>query len=452
MTRRTAVVLFGAGLLLRLSFLALMGMDDMKAYVLWGSKANAQGLSSSYSGIYFPLQWQVFQACAWITSLTGLAYFVVFKAANLVADLALLLLLARLLRDEGEDPRGALWFWCHPTFLMFAVLGYIDGHYALLALLTAFLADRATNFEQFAVAGLPLACAFLMKPQAQSLMVVAFLFAMVRYARRKDARPFGLFVAPTLLFVAYSVGLAAFGRSIWALTLTYLETASVMPAMTANQLNFWYPVAYLVDPTRPVYFVADTARVLGPLAIRDLAIVLTLGLLGFFAWRLEAARVEPKARTEPGTWVLLFAFASLTLPMVMTNAHENHFFLAALSFVILWPWARRPAERVALQVLLALSGLNLLGLYGLGMNGLTPALRPLMAVRTPVLAAAGGAVAAAAFAVAAGFELALASGTDGHPRFRLGPAAVLLAVLVAVQALTVATLGSPVLSAVFGRP
>jgi hypothetical protein len=451
-TRRTAIALFGAGLLLRLSFVALMGMDDMKAYVLWGSKANAQGLASSYSGIYFPLQWQVFQACAWVTSLTGLAYFMVFKAANLVADLALLLLLARLLRDEGQEPRGALRFWCHPTFLMFAVLGYIDGHYALLALLTALLADRATSLGKFAVAGLPLSGAFLMKPQAQSLMIVAFIFAILRYARRKDARPFGLFVAPTLLFVAYTVGLAMGGRSIWALTLTYMETASVMPAMTANQLNFWYPVAYLVEPTRPVYFVADTARVLGSLTIRDLAIALTLSLLGVFAWRLEAARAASTARTEPGTWVLLFAFASLTLPMVMTNAHENHFFLAGLFFVVLWPWARHPAERAALQVLLALSGLNLLGLYGLGMNGLTPVLRPLMAFRTPLLAAAGGAVAGVAFAVAAGFELGLASGRDAHPRFRFGPAAVLLAVLLTVQALTVATLGSPVLAAVFRRP
>jgi hypothetical protein len=417
-----------------------MGMDDMKAYVLWGDRANAQGLAAAYSGIYFPLQWQIFQLCAGLVAGTGWPYPAVFKVATLGFEVGILALLIRFLRDEGVRSSHALLYWCHPTFLMFAVLGYIDAHFAFFALLTAWLANQALNARAFAVAGLPLAAALLMKPQTLSLLAIAFFYACVRSARGKDASVFALFAAPALLFVAYSVALALGGRSIWALTLTVLETASVMPVMTANQLNLWFPVAWLVDPTRPVYFLTDTAAVLGPLTVRHLAAGLTITLLAIYAWRLEDARSPPGAKARPASFTLLFAFASLTLPMVMTNAHENHFFLAGVFLVVLLARAR-PLEKMALHVLLALSGLNLLGLYGLGLNRLTAAVQPLLALRTPPLAAAGGALAAVCFALTACFLLRQAEGRERG----IAPAVWLGAVIAGLQIWVVAVLGSRVL-------
>ncbi len=436
MSRRAAIALYAAGLIVRLAFLGFMGMDDMKAYGEWGERANTRGLAAAYSGIYFPLEWQIFQVAVAFAAATGAPKVAVIKAITLVFEAAIFVLLARFRRDEGEPTDLAL-FWCHPTFLMFSILGYVDAHFALFALLTAGLANRARAAPGFAKAGLPLAAAFLMKPQALSLMAVAFFYASARFLRRRDGSVFALFAAPLVLFAAYSAFLALGGRSIWALALTVLDTTSFMPCLTANQLNLWFPVARLVAPTTPVYFVADTASLLGPLTVRHVAALLTLVLLGAYAFRLEAARSTPDAPRRPAEWTLLFAFASLTLPMVMTNAHENHLFVAAAFFVMLRP-RTSGVERAAIDMLVALSGLNLFGIYGLGLNGLTDRLRFLMAVWTPGVQAACGALAALAFVIAAGFLLAQAEG-----RHRRAPAAMLLALLVSLQAAVVAVMRAP---------
>ncbi len=440
MSRFAAWGLFGAGLAVRLASFGFMGMDDMKAYVEWGDRANVQGLAPAYSGIYFPLQWQIFQLCSGLVAATGWPYPGVFKAATLVFELGTLALLAQLLRDDGLPRTRALVFWCHPTFLMFAVLGFVDAHFAFFCLLAAVLANRAGDARGFAVAGLPLAAAFLMKPQTLSLLAIVFFYACARWLRRQDRGVFALFAAPAAVFAAYSAALAMGGRSIWALALTVIGTASVMPAMTANQLNLWFPVAWLVEPERPVYFVADTAAVLGPITIRDLAAGLTLALLAAYAWRLEAARAHRAAEVRPPSFTLLFAFAAMVLPMVMTNAHENHFFLAGTLLVVLLARAR-PAEKAAAHVLLALSGLNLFGLYGIGLNELSDPLRPVTSLRTAPLAAAAGALAAVCFVLLTPFLLRLAEGRDRGA----APAIWLGATIVAVQALVVAVLGSPLL-------
>jgi hypothetical protein len=439
-SRLAAWGLFGTGLAVRLASFGFTGMDDMKSYVEWGDRANAQGLAPAYSGIYFPLQWQVFQACSGLVAATGWPYPAVFKAATLGFELGILAVLARLLEDEGQPRTRALGYWCHPTFLMFAVLGYVDAHFAFFCLLSVWLANRARDARGFAVGGLPLAAAFLMKPQTLSLLAIAFFYACARWLRCQDRSVFALFAAPAAVFAAYSVALALGGRSIWALALTVLGTASVMPAMTANQLNLWFPVAWLVEPGRPVYFVADTAPVLGPVTIRDVAAGLTLAMLAVYAWRLEAARARAEAPVRPASFTLLFAFASLVLPMVMTNAHENHFFLAGALLVVLVAQAR-PVERAALHVLLALSGLNLFGLYGLGLNELSAKLQPLTALRTPPVAAAAGALAALCFVLLAPFLLRLAEGRSRGPV----PALLLGTVVVAVAVLVVTVLGSPFL-------
>jgi hypothetical protein len=439
-SRLAAWGLFAAGLAVRVSSFGFMGMDDMKAYVEWGDRANAQGLAPAYSGIYFPFQWQIFQVCSGLVAATGWPYPAVFKAATLAFELGILVLLARLLEDEGLPKSRALVYWCHPTFLMFAVLGYIDAHYAFFCLLAAWLANRARDARGFAIAGLPLAAAFLMKPQTLSLLAIAFFHAGARWVRRGDRSGLALFAAPLAVFAAYSVALALGGRSIWALALTVIGTTSVMPAMTANQLNMWFPVAWLVEPERPVYFVADTAAVLGPLTIRDLAAGLTLSLLAAYAWTVEAARAREGVAARPSSFTLLFAFASLVLPMVMTNAHENHFFLAGALLVVLLARAQ-PAEKAASHVLLALSGLNLFGLYGVGLNDLSARLLPLTSLRTAPVAAAGGALAALCFALLAPFFLRLAEGRSRGP----APALWLGAAIVALQGLVVAVLGSPVL-------
>jgi hypothetical protein len=432
-SRSRVILLFALGLAARLAFLGLGGMDDMQAYLRWGRAANERGLAAAYSGIYFPLQWQVFQGCDWIARLSGLPARGVIGGVTLAFELGLLGTLALLLRRQGSAATGALVYWLHPSFLMFSALGYIDAQMAVFVLLAGLLADRAASTRSWTLAGVPLGLALLMKPQALGLTAIAFLYCVVRLLRAGERRTFALFAAPALLFVSYSALLVAGGRGPWDLTLSYLEIPAVMPTLSANQLNLWCPVAWLVDPGRPLYWVPDTHHVLGALSVRQLAATAAIGLLALFA--VLVGRLDTTARqARPGRWTLLFASAALVVPMVMTNAHENHFFLAGLYLVLLLPFARG-GERLALHTLLALSGINLLGLYGLGTSELTAALRPLMALRTPVVVAVGGALAAVCFSFVAAFELSLCGLPRGRRPWLVG-AAVLCSVL-ALQAVVV---------------
>jgi len=420
--------------------LSLVGaMDDMQAYLRWGQRANTLGLASAYKGIYFPLQWQIFQVCEWLTRLLALPEQVALRSVTIVFDLGLLAMLALVLRRQGSSAAGALIFWIHPSYLVFSALGYVDAHFAVFALLAGVLADRARQARGYALAGLPLAAAFLMKPQALVLLATAFLYAVVRLIKSGERRSFALFAAPAVLFLGYSLAFAAGGRSFWDLTLSYLEIPAVMPALTANQLNMWCPVSWWVAPGQPLYWVRDTARVVGPLAVRDLAAAATIGLLALFSWRVaRGPRQEVGAAPggRPNRWTLLFGSAALVLPMVMTNAHENHFFLAGVYLIALYPFARG-LERVAIHGLLALSGLNLLGLYGLGTGRLAAASGWLIAWRAPNLVALAGALAAVCFAFAAGFELALADGRT-EPRRSWCRALALLCAIVCLQAVVIA--------------
>src|SRR3954469_10873696 len=132
LSRRTiafGVLALLAGLLLKYFMLFDEG-PDMFAYRDWGQKALTSGLVSSYIGIYFPLQYQIFETCAWIASRAGIQFAMVSKLANLLFDLGTFLLLLVLLRRRGGNPAYAYLYWLHPWFLSVFSLAYIDFQFA----------------------------------------------------------------------------------------------------------------------------------------------------------------------------------------------------------------------------------------------------------------------------------------------------------------------------------
>ena len=90
-----------------------MGVSDMDAYFAWGKNALQFGVPRSYHGIYFPLQYQIFQLCAWSVSPSGLEFFTVFKLPNLLFDLVSFVLLILLLKRQRSNPAWALFYWTH---------------------------------------------------------------------------------------------------------------------------------------------------------------------------------------------------------------------------------------------------------------------------------------------------------------------------------------------------
>lgn len=309
------------------------------------------------------------------------------KGITLLFELGVLVLLAT---GPGGLHAAAL-FWCHPWYLLFFGLGYIDSQFAFLALLTARAAERAAGSASFLTAGLPLGLAFVMKPQALALLVASAFFTVARTLRSGNRVALGFLVPSVLLFAGYNLAFVLGGAPFWALLISYLDVPWVMPALTANMLNLWYPLAEALSAGRPVYYVGDLYPVVGSMVLRDLASFTCVGLLLIYALFLS------KGSRTPGEWTLLFGFAATTLPMVMTNAHESHLFLGTLFLLQLLPWAGRPA-RVAIHVLLAVQFANLLGIYG-GVGMVREPIAVVYAARTRAVAVIGSLVASAAYVV-----------------------------------------------------
>ncbi|MDP9003811.1 MAG: hypothetical protein M3N12_03360 [Verrucomicrobiota bacterium] len=369
MTRKTVSILLilgtFVGLALKWSMLFHMGTFDMDSYFEWGRRALEIGLPRSYHGIYFPIQYQLFECCAWMVAKTGAPFFTIYKVPSLLCDFTTFWVVVLLLRRGGANPLYGLLYWLHPWFLTVFSLGYCDFQFSLCVVLSVWLL-RDEEARSYLLAGLPLAVAFLMKPQAQVLIVATFAYGLSRYLRNRDSRPLALLVPPTLLFLAYELWFTrALPRPRFVaaqrLPLSYLNITNIMPALTALMTNIWYPIAYLLKkPGQGVHTVSDQIHLLPYLQAKYLMAVVVLGLVC-----LHAFRVEREKETSPSDkFVKIFGFAALAVPFLMTSAHENHLFLGSVFLVLLVPQPRSLFTKVAIQVLLLIQFLNIYSLYG----------------------------------------------------------------------------------------
>jgi hypothetical protein len=388
--RSTTILLafgFLVGVIVRYRMLFYIGTDDMNAYHDWGQQALASGLPRTYHGIYFPLQYQVFEFCTWIEVSSGWAFVPIFKLSNLVFDAGSFCLLSLWLKRQGSNPAYALLYWLHPWFLSVFSLGYIDFQFTFFVLLSVYLLGRDTAGD-YIIAGIPLALAFLMKPQAQILLIASFWYGVVHYARTRDARPLGMTVFPILVFLGYeayftislfsALGYGALDVLPWS----YLNVTNVMPALTAQMTNIWYPVAYVMKrPGDSINAISDQIQVLPYVSVKYLAAGSVLGVVGFHVSRAE--RVGAPFISD--RFARIFGFASVAVPFMMTSAHENHMFVGGV-FLVLFA-ARLPLSfMVASQILLTVQSLNIYGLYGAHPPRLAWALRELYAVeQTPLV-------------------------------------------------------------------
>ena len=370
MTRRTSSLLlvagFLTGLLVRFGLAFDMGVVDMEEYYKWGQRALEVGLSRSYHGIYFPLQYQLFEAYAAIVARSGLKFFIIFKLANLPFDIGCFCLLLSLLRRRQANPLYSLLYWLHPWFLTLFSLGYCDFQFAFFILLAVWLL-RGDTIRDYLLAGLPLGCAFMMKPQAQILILATFLYGCFRWLRQRDARPLAMLAGPVLFFLAYEwffVHTLRRPRFVHAAILpaSYLNVTNILPALTALMTNIWTPVAYVLkNPGQSLVAVSDRIHVLPWIPAKFLAMAIVLGLIGLYVHR-----VERKPALSPGlSLILIFSFASLAVPFLMTSAHENHLFLGTIFLVLIAASEAPLLVKIAVHVLLIVQLLNLFGLYGI---------------------------------------------------------------------------------------
>jgi hypothetical protein len=354
---------FIAGLVLRGLMLSYMGGSDMDKYYTWGNGVLKDGLADSFHGVYFPIQYHIFSFCSYLTQTTSIPFYVVFKFADLLFEITNFFLILLLLKRFKANVLYSLIYWLHPWFLSLFSLGYIDSEYIFFVLLTILLLGGEDSLRSNVLAGATLGIAFLMKPQAQVLIVAAFLYAILRLIRFRSINAMALLVFPTLLFMVYSLFFYIFGtqKPITHLAFHYLNITNDYPRLSAYQINIWYIVACLIKPTGVhILKMRDDIILFAPFTIKHLAGFLTISILFFFIW----TRTKLKNTTAQENILFIFAFSSTLLPFAMTSAHENHFFLGSLLGVILLARSNKRIFAVAFHILLLLHFLNLYGIYG----------------------------------------------------------------------------------------
>ncbi len=353
---------FLLGLTAKTVMLFYNGVFDMNAYYAWGKAASEQGLFNSFHGAYFPIQYQIFQSAYFLSQKLDMDFYTVFKLVNLLFDTGSFILLYALLVKSGVPAYFSLLYWIHPWFLLVFSLGYIDFHFAFFLLLMIFLLARGHKFSDFLCAGLPLGAALLMKPQALIIAVALFVYSAFRWSKDRRGEPFALFIFPFLCFFGYSIYFAFHSRGLLFLSHYFLNTANVMPCLTAQMLNLWHPVAFVLKaPGERICSISDGIAILPHLSARTLATCITLLLITGYGFLMGEKEGE---QWHSNILIPLLLFASLVLPFVMTSAHENHLFFGSILLIYWLAKSRNKAVTISIHGLLIIQCINMYLYYG----------------------------------------------------------------------------------------
>jgi hypothetical protein len=375
-----ADLLLWAGFLLvlavKLAFLGEHGTRDMDTAIGWGRDLLDRGLAQGYTGSNFPVAFQTYEGLVWLARELHVDEFDAMKALTLACDLLSFAALRAYLRRAGHDPRWAFLYWLSPFFLEMWLVGYDHFEMALLVLGVLLLAQRVRG-AGWLLAGVPLALAFLQRPQAQALVGAVGLFGALSaldgaWARRSlrgllndRSVPAALLLVPSaLLWLAYARYFATERGDGGYLLRTYTHLSDFSPALSANMLNVWQAVAELYRDHGEFY-----SQVWGPHVYHQIAAALgAAALVAGVALIVRARRDRPLDAT---TLLLLFALGAILLPNLYTRAHDVHFFLGGLLATLLVPLLPPGRRRWFVGLLVAsltLQAVNTLGLYGFGLT------------------------------------------------------------------------------------
>lgn len=350
------------GLFLRIVSLFYNGIFDMEKYYDWGLATLTNGLHESYYGIYFPIQYQIFEFGAWVTHKLNIDHFIVFKSINFLFDCGNLIVLSIIFRKMGISHFYLLIYWIHPWFLNMFSLGYVDFQFSFFILLSLYFTFKGSK-KSYLFSGVLLGVAFLMKPQVQIIIISFFIYCSLKYLKNKDFKPFFIFVFPVVLFTIYSFFFFFASSSLLRLANTYVFVSNVMPCLNANFLNIWFPIAYLIkEAAAPIYSVSDHLSFFH-VQLKYFAIIIVFIILTYF---LKNLINKSSGNIEHFNFLLIACFSSILLPFVMTSAHENHLFLGSILLIPILAKSKILIIKICVHVILILQFINLYGYYGIG--------------------------------------------------------------------------------------
>lgn len=367
--KKLFLLLFVVGLVAKICMIFYEGQSDMLIYQIWGKSALQLGMVQAYRGIYFPVQYGVFELCEYFNTIFNIPpdeYFIPYKLVNLIFDFILFVLLLTWLRKRKLSYFYGFLYWLNPYFLVVFSLGYIDFQFsALLLMALIFLRDSPTRGNYF-WAGIPLGIAFLMKPQVQAIVLIVFIYCFIDFLVRRRIVVFFLLLPSVLLFAFFNIFFAFQNpEHPLALVASYLDTSNVMPCLTANMPNLWYPLAYLMKKDgAPIWSVPDTFEVVPHLQFKFLVIFIFVTLICYFCYTLV------KKNRSHDLVLLLVGFVTLLTPFLMTNAHDNHFFPGIVLLVLFWIQSKHKLVRNLILAFFFIQTINLLGYYGFAKNNI----------------------------------------------------------------------------------
>jgi hypothetical protein len=367
-TSVTFAALFVLGLAIRLVAMPYHGIHDQDGFALMGNRVLDLGLAHAYFGNYFPFQWQLLGWSQEISRDLEISTYTAQKLVTLLFDVGSFFMLVSLFKAWRVPARYALLYWLSPYFLLLFWLGYVDSQMGFFVLAMLVVVARLDGPSRYALGGVPLGLALLMKPQVIApvavipMLVVAFL-VLKRGPARKNLEALLLLVVPAVLLLGYSLYFAFSGGGFFTVANSYgiSDLSGLAPSLNGGMLNIWYPVALrLKEPGEGISGVTE------PHVINTVASVLAVGLIAL------AVVFIARTRQRIGSMEIFLAllFTTLIAPIVGPHAHESHLFLGLLLSVVLAGIARSVLLNWSLIALMAVQSLNVFAVYGLGIGHL----------------------------------------------------------------------------------
>ncbi len=340
------------------AFINAPGTFDDYAFIQWGKALDGPGPFAGYGALRFRTELDyppVGVFLMWLSlrlgHVVGAAELASFKAFLAVGSCAGALL-AGCWRRVALD--GLLLMLAVTPFGL--LLGYTDVVYLPLLLMALYAADA----ERFALAGAALAVAALIKWQP---IILAPLFLLAAFSRRRDLRGFGIVLAPTVVLVGGT--LALFGV---AACFDVFVTATKDEYLSGQGANIGWLISWVFE----VLHVAGLT--LQPNG--DVAILQVPSPVAAVGWAMAALRVLFYAMFLGGLGIYAFgrktraAFLIAALAGCLTQftcnsgVHENHLFPGmVVAFVA---WQAGVVDGFLMGAIAVIAGLNVLLFYGVG--------------------------------------------------------------------------------------
>ncbi len=350
------------GFIIRCFSISYPGSFDIDTYNEWGTATLNNGLHTSFHGIYFPFQYQIFEFASWISIVSNINYYIVFKLVNLIFDCGNLVMLFFILNKLQVSKYYLLLYWIHPWYFNMLSLGYCDFQFTFFILGTLYFTLKDTS-KNYLIAGIFLGFAFLMKPQVQVVFLAFFIYSVIIYLKNRDLKTLHIFVFPLIIFIDYALYFLIKSGSPYKLVSAYIHVANMMPCLNANFLNGWFPVAYFLKGTDdPIYIISDEMSLSG-IYIRHIAMIAVLVLVYYF---IRLVYKKTRENENNLSFYLIACFSSLVVPFIMTSAHENHLFLFSVIVIPVLAKAKSLVFKISIHIILLLQFINLYGYYGLG--------------------------------------------------------------------------------------